>query len=307
MARLRKRRLANAEGDFYVDSTCIDCGTCRWVAPDSFDASGSKSRVYHQPGNDFQAHRARMALLACPVGAIGSQQKHDFKKAHSSFPDPIEANIYHCGYHSRKSYGATSYLIVREEGNVLVDSPRFTPSLVSRFETMGGIRTLFLSHIDDVADHQKFSNHFSCQRILHQDDINTNTRGVEIRPQGESPLSLDDDLLMIPVPGHTRGSCCLLYKERYLFTGDHLWWNPTYHFLSASPYYCWYSWEQQIESMERLAEYRFSWVLPGHGQRIHLPEMEMREALHQCIAWMKGRFRRRETKPVFNNNLQSGY
>ncbi|MEN8180507.1 MAG: ferredoxin [Pseudomonadota bacterium] len=48
MARLRKRRWANTEGDFYVDATCIDCGTCRWVAPDNFDASGNKSCVYHQ-------------------------------------------------------------------------------------------------------------------------------------------------------------------------------------------------------------------------------------------------------------------
>jgi hypothetical protein len=27
--------------------------------------------------------------------------------------------------------------------------------------------------------------------------------------------------------------------------------------------------------MERLADYRFEWVLPGHGQKVHLPAAEM--------------------------------
>ncbi|MCP4935017.1 MAG: MBL fold metallo-hydrolase [bacterium] len=289
MAILKKRRLSNVEGDFYVDSTCIDCGTCRWVAPESFDASGDKSRVYHQPVNDDQTQRACMALLACPVGAIGSEKKHEFKLAQAAFPDPIEANIYHCGYHSKKSYGATSYFILRESGNLMIDSPRYNASLIRRLEAMGGIRYLFLTHADDVADHDKFSRHFLCQRILHQDDIRTATREVEIQPQGKGVRSMDDDLLLIPTPGHTQGSCCLLYRETYLFTGDHLWWHPLRHCLSASPRYCWHNWGEQIKSMELLTQYRFSWVLPGHGQRVHLPEIKMKEALEQCIDWMKGR------------------
>ncbi|QYZ67778.1 MAG: beta-lactamase [Gammaproteobacteria bacterium (ex Lamellibrachia satsuma)] len=289
MAMQAKRRASNVVGDFYVDTSCIDCGTCRWVAPESFDVSGSKSRVYYQPENDAQNHRACMALLACPVGAIGSHKTHNFKAAQTAFPDLIEANVFHCGYHSRKSYGATSYLIQRKEGNLLVDSPRFIPSLISQLEALGGIRYFFLSHIDDVADHSMFARHFGCDRILHQDDVNIETDEVEIQPQGETPLALDNDLLLIPTPGHTKGSCCLLYQERYLFTGDHLWWNPGSHCLSASPYYCWYSWEHQIASMELLAKYRFSWVLPGHGQRIQLSEKKMKDALQQCIDWMKRR------------------
>ena len=31
---------------------------------------------------------------------------------------------------------------------------------------------------------------------------------------------------LIPVPGHTAGSMALLYNRRFLFTGDHLWWDP---------------------------------------------------------------------------------
>ena len=35
--------------------------------------------------------------------------------------------------------------------------------------------------------------------------------------------------------------------------------------------------------MERLADYRFEWVLPGHGQKVHLPAGDMREQI-LCLA-----------------------
>jgi glyoxylase-like metal-dependent hydrolase (beta-lactamase superfamily II) len=66
-------------------------------------------------------------------------------------------------------------------------------------------------------------------------------------------------------------------QDRYLFTGDHLDWDRDTQQLSAFKDYCWYSWPQQAESMRRLADYSFEWVLPGHGQRVHLPAAEMRE------------------------------
>jgi glyoxylase-like metal-dependent hydrolase (beta-lactamase superfamily II) len=44
------------------------------------------------------------------------------------------------------------------------------------------------------------------------------------------------------VPGHTRGSACLLYRETYLFSGDHLDWNPKGNGLQAFREVCWYDW-----------------------------------------------------------------
>uniref|UniRef100_M4D4P8 Uncharacterized protein n=1 Tax=Brassica campestris TaxID=3711 RepID=M4D4P8_BRACM len=34
-----RRRTQNVEGDIYVDSTCIDCDTCRWMVPVRFNSS----------------------------------------------------------------------------------------------------------------------------------------------------------------------------------------------------------------------------------------------------------------------------
>ncbi len=55
----------------------------------------------------------------------------------------------------------SSYLIRHAAGNILVDSPRFAGPLVRRIEALGGIRAMFLTHRDDVADHQRFSDHLS--------------------------------------------------------------------------------------------------------------------------------------------------
>ncbi|MEH1869382.1 MAG: MBL fold metallo-hydrolase [Nostoc sp.] len=288
MAHLNQRRPQNVNGDFYVDTTCIDCDTCRWMTPEVFSRVDEQSAVYHQPTNEAERLAALEALLACPTSSIGTVEKpKDIKDAQQSFPILVAENIYHCGYHSEKSYGAASYLIQLPEGNILVDSPRFTPPLVKRLEELGPIRYMYLTHKDDVADHQKFADHFQCDRILHADDITADTRNVEIQLTGLEAFTLTPDLLIIPVPGHTKGQTALLYKNKFLFTGDHLAWSESLHQLAAFHSVCWYSWSEQTKSMRNLANYSFEWVLPGHGRRFHADKETMRQQMHKCIEWME--------------------
>jgi len=290
MAHLNQRRSENVSGDFYVDSTCIDCDTCRWMAPEVFHSAGEQSAVHHQPVNETERLRSLQALLACPTASIGTVEKpKDIKDAQQSFPILVEENIYHCGYHAENSFGAASYLIVRPEGNVLVDSPRFTPPLVKRIEELGGIHYLYLTHRDDVADHQKFAEHFGCKRILHRDELTTGTRDVEIQLTGSETVQLEPDLLIIPVPGHTKGHTVLLYNNKFLFTGDHLAWSDQLNQLIAFRSACWYSWSELIKSMRKLANYSFEWVLPGHGRRYHADAKTMHQQMQQCLTWMESK------------------
>jgi glyoxylase-like metal-dependent hydrolase (beta-lactamase superfamily II)/ferredoxin len=288
MATLQRKRLENTEGNFYVDSSCIDCDTCRWMAPAIFNRQASQSAVYKQPTTDQERLLAMQALLACPTASIGTVDKPtDIKQVQQTFPIPVEDNVYHCGYHSEASYGAASYFIQRPEGNILIDSPRFTPPLVKRLEALGGIKYIYLTHQDDVADHQKFHEHFNCERILHQDDIQPSTQEVEIQLSGTEVVELTPDILIIPQPGHTKGHTVLLYKNKFLFTGDNLAWSPYLKHLYAFNRFCWYSWSEQIKSMEKLAQYSFEWVLPGHGRRYHGDVDTTKEQMQQCIKWMK--------------------
>lgn len=287
MALLNLRRAQNVSGEFYVDSTCIDCDTCRWMTPEVFNRTEGQSSVYHQPETEAERLRSLQALLACPTSSIGTVTKpKDIKAAQQSLPILIADNVYHCGYHSENSYGAASYFVTRSEGNVLIDSPRFTPPLVKRLEQMGGIRYMYLTHRDDVADHQKYANHFGCKRILHSDDITTATRDVEMQLLGAEVYELAADLLIIPVPGHSKGHTVLLYNNKFLFTGDHLAWSDKTKQLVAFRDFCWYSWAEQRKSMRKLVNYSFEWVLPGHGRRYHADAITMHQKLEECIYWM---------------------
>ncbi len=150
---------------------------------------------------------------------------------------------------------------------------------------------MLLSHSDDVADHELFAKKFGCQRMMHAAD-GARRLGLEQIIDGEEELRLDDDLVVIPTPGHTAGHMVLLVDERFLFTGDHLYFNRVRERLSASEDYCWHSWPQQIESMARLLQYRFDWVLPGHGQAVHLPTDVMHDQLAALVARMRGAAKR---------------
>ena len=45
MANPKKRVPQNVPGDFFVDSTCIDCDTCRQIAPRVFGEAPGASFV----------------------------------------------------------------------------------------------------------------------------------------------------------------------------------------------------------------------------------------------------------------------
>jgi glyoxylase-like metal-dependent hydrolase (beta-lactamase superfamily II)/ferredoxin len=289
MAQIERRLPQNVEGDFYVDDSCIDCDACRQIAPATFRDHGDQSSVGRQPSTPEDIHRALMALVACPTASIGTVGHRNAREAARAFPTNVYENVFFCGFTSQASFGAWSYLIVRspeDGGNVLVDSPRFAGPLVKRIEEMGGVTEMFLSHRDDIADHAKFAAHFHCPRVMHEGD-GASRLGIEHVTAGEAPVPLGPDLMCIPTAGHTRGHQVLLYRHQALFTGDHLAWSPARDTLIAFRDACWYSWTVQTRSMERLLDYRFEWVLPGHGRIHHAPAIEMHEHLERCVEWMK--------------------
>ncbi len=149
---------------------------------------------------------------------------------------------------------------------------------------MGGVRQMLLTHRDDVADHELFRKKFGCERIMHADD-GAARLGVERIIEGESAIQLDDDLLVIPTPGHTRGHIVFLYQNKFLFTGDHLAWSPTRKTLTAFPSVAWYSWARQTESMAKLAELRFrvGFARPRLTASRHKAKHAVSSAILHCL------------------------
>jgi glyoxylase-like metal-dependent hydrolase (beta-lactamase superfamily II)/ferredoxin len=290
----------NVEGDVFVDDSCIDCEVCRIVAPATFtrDDGVGQSIVKLQPKSEVERRRAAMALVACPTSSIGAD-KHgatphtpvlDVKSASRAFPDRLPSpsdDVYFCGYASESSYGAQSWLIVRRDGNVLVDSPRAAKPLLEEMKKLGGVRWMFLTHRDDVADHRVFRDTFGCERILHRRDVTSATRDVERMIEGDDVVRLADDLQIVPAPGHTAGSMVLVHRNTHLFSGDHVWGDADEPGLHAGRNVCWYSWKDQTRAMERLIDFDFTSVLPGHGRPHRAPSVEaMRRELRALVERM---------------------
>jgi len=286
MANFKKRVVENVPGDFFVDSTCIDCDACRQIAPAVFGEAATTSFVKAQPVSSIERRQAVRALLACPTGSIGCLGDEDVKAVMADFPLPLKEPVYYCGFNSPKSYGGNSYFIRHPGGNWLIDSPKFLPRLVQQFQSMGGIAHIFLTHRDDVADARLYAERFDSQRYIHRTELDAQP-DAEVVLEGNDPCELAPGFLVIPTPGHTEGHCVLLFEQRFLFTGDHLDFDRDEQRLSASPDYCWYSWQEQTESMRRLLDHRFEWVLPGHGQRVQLPWQEMRRQLTDLVDRMQ--------------------
>lgn len=281
MSDLARRLRSNTDGPLYVDATCIDCDACRQLAPATFARAGDFSSVAAQPRSEPELAAALRALVACPVGAIGDVAHRSVDTAVAAFPLRIDGPVSYLGFNARASYGANAYLLEHAGGNWMIDSPRWTPSLVRALEARGGLRYVFLSHRDDVADAARYAVHFGAQRIIHARDLAAQP-GAEIVVDGDEPAAFDD-VVIVPTPGHTRGHC-VLYHRSYLFSGDHLAWDRDVQALSAHRDVCWYDWRTQLRSVEKLLAYDVEWVLPGHGERIHLDVAAMRAQLRVLVA-----------------------
>src|SRR6202165_5768828 len=109
MARPDLRHRANAEGDWFVDTRCIDCGTCREIAPLLFGDAGGYSFVTEQPGpgGDLDAW---LAAQACPTSSIGTLSRQ--ARPGRLYPREIEpgSGVWDLGYCSEDSFGASAWL-----------------------------------------------------------------------------------------------------------------------------------------------------------------------------------------------------
>src|SRR5213075_1284647 len=104
MADVSRALSSNVAGDWFVDSTCIDCDTCRQLAPHVFGEADGYSFVQEQPA-EVDARSASRALVSCPTGSIGTRGHNAAKSVLDDFPIQIDGDVYYCGFTSPKSYG----------------------------------------------------------------------------------------------------------------------------------------------------------------------------------------------------------
>lgn len=266
------------------------------VLPGSYE-EGAFTGILRQPRSKEDYLAARAAAAACGFGAIRLKRPAhlsggDAGPLWAEWPRRLEDDVWVIGQPSTRNYGALAYFIKLPGGGVLVDLPKPSEQLFRWLEAHGGVRWLFLSHRDHVQHHAEFAARFpDCKRVIGSADVNVRqnawadaTDAVEIKIESrQGPTTIDgkpiahealaeEDLVVLPQPGHTPGGLCLLYRGRFLFTGDHLAYSRRLGHAIAHRLQCWEDWERQSASVKQLLAWaeagwlRFQWLLPGHGE-----------------------------------------
>ncbi len=270
MARLADRHPDGAPGDWFVDTRCIDCDAARQVAPGLIvrNPSDGVSLFVRQPQTPEELEMAWRAVGVCPTRSVGhASMRHP---EHPVFPHDLGDGVYRLGHNAESSFGAHSYLVQRHAGgersNIMIDAPRWTREVYDELGPLGGVQHILLTHRDDVADAERYAQHFGATVWIHTDDRRAAPYADRLI-EGEAPTEIVPGVIAFPVPGHTKGSVLYHVDGHLLFSGDSLAWDVHRERLTAFRDACWYSWSAQADSLARFAAspLRFDRLFCGHG------------------------------------------
>lgn len=229
-------KISSSRGDSHNDSN-------------ETDNSNTKNRVVWTEQDEF---------LSKEMSLSSKLNTHGRPFPRPLFDDP-RIDIHWVGYHNERSFGATPYIVSSSQKDnsnnkwIMVDTPKYcTNSVDAVLEVTGGVPPdyLFLTHVDDTADHNLWKHHFpSLQRIFHSGDLgvenwlgDTTLDDVEVllpsiastnnsiglasysldgkvidydewMSKSNDASSHDDDVIILHTPGHSKGSI-MLYKRQ---------------------------------------------------------------------------------------------
>lgn len=264
---------------WYVDDRCTNCDVARQFAPDLITEADGTSQITRQPRDEEEIRRLHAAVFACPTRSIRPTSGRPDQSL-DPFPMPLDDGVLICGHNSQHTAGANSYLLLRPSGSVMmIDTPRWSRELAARYTALGPVTDVLLTHRDHVAHGRRYADHFGARLWIHEGDLDAAPDADQVI-RGLEPVEIGEGVTAHPLPGHTEGSVLYLADDRYCFSGDSFYWSRTTGDLEVAESVTWYSIEELANSLARTApQLRFEWVLPGHGDRHHLPADEMSQRL----------------------------
>ncbi|MEU3844810.1 ferredoxin [Streptomyces sp. NPDC028635] len=265
---------------WYVDDRCTNCDAARQFAPELIGEADGKSRILRPPGDETERRRLHAAAFACPTRSVRPLSGR-LDPALDPFPMRLDDGVLICGHNSPRTAGAHSYLLLRPSGTVMmVDTPRWSRELGSRYADFGPVTDVLLTHRDHAAHGRRYADRFGARLWIHEGDLDAAPDADQVI-RGLDPLPIGPGITAHPLPGHTRGSVLYLADDRYCFSGDSFYWSRTTGDLEVAHSVTWYSIEQLAASLaEAAGRLRFEWLLPGHGSRHRLAADEMTRRLH---------------------------
>ncbi|WP_414755745.1 MBL fold metallo-hydrolase [Anabaena sp. CCY 9910] len=154
---------------------------------------------------------------------------------------------------NRDTLGGTSYLIVGNEGNILIDCPALDQTNLDFLRSHGGVKWLFLTHRGAIGRTAEIQQNYGCEVMIQEQEayllpgltVTTFTQEFDLTPTAKA----------IWTPGHSPGSSCLYYNYQggVLFSGRHLLPNQQGEpvpLRTAKTFH----WPRQIKSLQTILE-----------------------------------------------------
>lgn len=273
-----------ADAAWHIDRRCVNCDVARQLAPDLITEDADRSTLIRQPRTAAEERGLYAAAFACQTrsirrGARGLPPEFD------PFPLRLTEHVHLCGHNAPRTAGANSYLLRRPAGNLMmVDTPRWNSALAAKYAALGPITDVLLTHRDHAAHGRQYADRFGARLWIHEGDLSA-APDADVVLRGTEPVEIADGVTAHPLPGHTEGSVLYLADAAYCFSGDSFYWSRTDGDLAVAEAVTWYSITELAASLARTApRLRFAWLLPGHGDRRHLPPAEFAHRMRTLAA-----------------------
>lgn len=116
-----------------------------------------------------------------------------------------------------------SFLLERPTGNVIVYNSPGLNSAAKHVRNAGGATRLLINHSHEA---MYGPPELDAPLFVHERDRSETARSMPVAGVFTDRQLIDDDLEVIPTPGHTPGTTSYLWDNgahRFLFTGDFIW------------------------------------------------------------------------------------
>jgi glyoxylase-like metal-dependent hydrolase (beta-lactamase superfamily II) len=188
---------------------------------------------------------------------------------------------------NRETLGGTAYLIVENDGNILIDCPPWNEDIQQFLQSLSGVKWLFLTHRGAIGKTKELQKTLNCQVVIQEQE-------AYLLP--EVPLtSFQDEITLSPTvqviwtPGHSPGSACLYYRDHggVLFSGRHLLPNQQGEPMplrTAKTFH----WRRQISSIEKILQLftpdTLQYICPGANAGFLRGQKVIEQAYQQLAA-----------------------
>ncbi|WP_287130272.1 hypothetical protein [Candidatus Cyanaurora vandensis] len=159
---------------------------------------------------------------------------------------------------NRATGGGSSYLIVRAEGNLLIDTPAWHEEHQAALVALGGVTHWIFTHRGGIGEVVPWLKVMQPAMAIHEQEAYLVNGPVAFAFGGDCDWA---GVQLIWTPGHSPGSTCVLWQD-ILFTGRHLLpdsqGRPRPLQLAKT-----FHWPRQLRSVAKLLTVPFNRICPG--------------------------------------------